>query len=727
MERGRCMVNTKSTYLYRVVRCLLILCLSVSPGLIATATEFKLFEEKGKVGLKNDQGAVVLPPAFEALGWSDGSFSVIGQITGYKLNGGWGLINLKKEYITKAEFESLIFCGADRVVAIKKVNDIFYKTGSLTLTGKVTIPFEYDAISVHGLRAVVMIKSGIDYRFGLTDLENRVILPLKFNNIYPVGTLRFAVENKGKLALFSDEGKQVTDFFIDSISPFHRSHAVIHSEGWQGVMDRDGNVVVSPKYRNIQFRDDETVRALLPGNWKIVDNKNLEVQSLQADELHAYANDHYRVIRTGKQGIIDKSLKEIWPLTYDHIGGIKNGLIPAKKNNKWGLLTIDQAEALPFSFDSLLWDGEFALARTNEVGKNLWTLYNVKAKLKSKGYDAIERLNADFFKVRKGGYSGLLNRQGKETVHCVYDSILELKDNQVAVSFMKQFGIISTNEDWILPPQPFPLQLVNERLYLEQQAKTTFLKSLVGDIIYFTDNPLEVKVDHLLEYLPRGYSKKVGFNGLEMKRTKPLATQANNIEPQREILFHDGLQIFQSQGKFGFHDERGRLAIPNRYDSVKSFSDQMAAFKLLGKWGYLNAEDKIIVNPSYDFAGDFDRGFAIVSKNKKFGLIDKTGALRLSLHYDSILKKADKLFLFLSGKTGLATLEGKILVEARYNYLRDLPNSQLLVGLDKKFGIISSDGLSIVPIIYSSLEYDEAKNLYLAHQEAEWTTLRFER
>ena len=96
----------------------------------ALAADFQLFEESGKVGLKNEQGLVVLPPAFDALGWSDGSFSVIGQITGYKLNGNWGLINLKKEYITKAEFESLIFSGADRVVAVKKINSISRKAVS---------------------------------------------------------------------------------------------------------------------------------------------------------------------------------------------------------------------------------------------------------------------------------------------------------------------------------------------------------------------------------------------------------------------------------------------------------------------------------------------------------------------------------------------------------------------------------------------------------------------
>ena len=79
----------------------------------ALAEPYRVFEENGKVGLKNEEGRVLLPATFEALGWSDGSFSVIGQVTGYKLGDRWGIVNLKKEFITKAEFESIQYAGGD--------------------------------------------------------------------------------------------------------------------------------------------------------------------------------------------------------------------------------------------------------------------------------------------------------------------------------------------------------------------------------------------------------------------------------------------------------------------------------------------------------------------------------------------------------------------------------------------------------------------------------------
>jgi len=685
---------------------------------------FQLFEEEGKVGLKNEQGVVVLPPAFDALGWSDKSFSVVGEITGYKLSGGWGLINLKKEFITKAEYESLIYCGADRVVAIKKVSRISRKAGSLKLTGEVTIPFQYDAITLHGLRAVVMNKTGVEYRFGLVDLDNKIILPLEFQNIYPVSTLRFAVENKeGKIALYSDEGKQVTGFFIDSISAFHRNYAVIHSDGNLGLMDSEGNVLAETKYRDIQFLDNGSIRALQPDTWKIINVKNIEENSLRADELNIFSSRYYKVTNGTKQGLIDRELKPAWPADYDYIGSVKNDLIPIKKYNKWGLVDINQSEIIPFGFDSLLWDGELAFGLDQLTGKKQWSVFNIAEKTKApKKYDSVERLNNTFIKIKKNGYFGLLTREGREIIHCVYDSILELKKDLVCILFKGQFGIVSVNEDWILPPQTFPIQLVNSQFFLEHQSRNVFLKSFSGDIIYFTENPLEVREDCLLEHLPSGFIKRVGFDGVEIKNIDHNSAHALSGETisNSEVA---GLRLFQSEGKFGFKDEQERLIIPNRYDSLKPFSDKMAGFKLLGKWGYINTDDKIIVNPSFDMAGYFINGFAIVAKNKKYGVIDKKGTVRLSLQYDSITPAKDKLLIYLAGKTGLATAEGKILVEPRYDYLQILSNDQLLVKLDQQFGIISFDGLSIVPIIYSSIQYDEDKNLYLARLSSQWTTL----
>jgi WG containing repeat len=688
------------------------------------ATDFKLFEENGRVGMKNDQGQVVIPPSFEALGWSDGSFSVAGEITGYKLNGRWGLINLKKEYITKAEFIGLTYTGADRAIAHKTTSAIATKVGSITLSGKVTIPFIYDAITIHGLRAVVMEKRGAQYVFGLTDLDHKMILPLQYKSLYPVGSLRYAAENvEGKLALFSDTGKPITEFFIDSIGTFYRDHAVVFSNGLQGLMNRDGDLTVPPKYSKIELR--EAPRALQPSIWKIISPENKELQSLIADVMLPFAGDLFHIERSGKHGLIDGDLKTIWPLVYDAIENPINNIAAVKKGNVWGLLDLEQHVVLDFNFDSLIWDGSLAIGLSTKSGKPQWSLTNVLTKARSgKLYDGWKRIGKGLFIVNKAGYVGLINNLGQETAHCVYDSILEIRDNLVAVKFKQQFGIITTDENWILAPQMHPLRLVNHDVYLEKVGSVEHLKSFKGDIIYFTSNDVKVHTYFLQEVQPDGVNKFVNWSGQEFKSGPGVAVRSVEMPQSTSVeAFHDGLQRFEGQGKFGFRDDRGRLIIPNRYDSAKHFSEGLVAFKLLDKWGYLNTQDEIVVNPTYEFAGNFQSGFARVASKGKYGLIDKQGNLQLALQYDSINRKNQKLIVHQNGMAGLATEEGRIVIQPRYDFLDMLPNNQIRVKLNGSLGVISSDGLSIIPIIYTSLTYDAGKNVYLGHQPSSWVTL----
>ena len=688
----------------------------ITPGWVF-ASSFQLFKEDGKVGLKNEQGVVLLPPSFEALGWSDGSFSVIGDITGYKLHGHWGLINLKKEFITKAEYESLIYSGADRVVAIKKISGIARKTGSLTLTGTVTIPFVYDDITIHGLRAIVINKVGIEYQYGVTDLSNKVIIPLQYSNVYPVSSIRFAVGNKaGKLALFSDAGKQATDFFIDSISPYHRNYAIIYSNGWKGIIDRDGIVVADAQYCDIKFNADGTVQGLARDHWKIVDDQNKELNAIQADALSSFLPDSYCVVRAGKTGVVDKELKEVWPFEFDFISNVIHDKVAVKKDGKWGLLDTNRNEVITFVYDSIVWDGDFAIALTHEWGKPKWHLINPVLNTKSKSYDAITRID-DVFLASRNGFVGLLNKEGKESVHCVYDSIIAMKENQVVVRFKGYYGVITQDEQWILAPQHSPVSLVNDSLYLLKDDTITYLKSFTGNLVYFTENALFAEPFFLSEKTAYGGHKRIDFNGVVMK------TSAEGVSirglPLDDHAVNDGLRVYQGNGKFGFRDMRGRLVIPNRYDSAKAFHDQMAAFKLLGRWGYLDTQDKMIIHPTYDYAGDFIDGYAIVSRNKKIGLINKSGDVVLSLNYDGIERIESFLKLKTNKKSGLATLSGKLLMEPHFDELRVLPNNQVIVSLNRKYGVVSSDGLSIIPPVYKTIAYDQQKKVYLAHQIAD--------
>ena len=79
------------------------------------------------------------------------------------------------------------------------------------------------------------------------------------------------------------------------------------------------------------------------------------------------------------------------------------------------------------------------------------------------------------------------------------------------------------------------------------------------------------------------------------------------------------------QSKYGFIDFNAKLRIANRYDSIGSFSENLAPIYLLNKWGYIDKIERIRIQPKYDFAGKFESQNAIVGRKGKYGIVTGRG------------------------------------------------------------------------------------------------------
>ncbi len=695
---------------------LLVFIFSILSFFTTRADSYLIFSDNGKMGIKDEKGQVVIPPSFDALGWSDGSFSVIGNVTGYRLNSHWGILTLKNEFLTSADYESLVYAGADNIIARKKVNPAQVKAGCINLQGEIRIPFQYEGISIHGLRAIVFNLEKAKYVYGLTDLQNHVLIPVRYRNIYPLGTLRYAVENEtGKIALHGEDGKPITDFQIDSISPFQNSVAIVYENLKQGLIDRDGVIKLTSQYRSIQIEEDNKVKVQLPNEWLFITEKNEIVNRFSADELIP-VNEKLFIIKTAeKYGLIENNLNVLCPVQYDLLTSIGDDFYLARLFGKMGVIKSDNSRAIPFMYDAIRADGRALQAYRKIEG---WSLIDRNNNvLTQKNYDWIGAQRGPLYPVVNNRYWGAVSTTGEEVIHCVYDSLIEIGNDLVVVKFKNQYGVINTRENWMVPPQNQQMHLINEQLYAQQQPPNILLKNFKGEIVYFTDNQLEFKPDFFLEHLIDGTEKTIDYQGRTLSRTSPPVV--SNVE--RIFQSSEGLRGVKRDGKFGFIDEQGRLRIANRYDDIGEFHEGVAAFKLIGKWGFISTSDKVIINPNYEKVSSFQHGLAIVTRHGKSGVIDKNGSPVLSFQYDSVQQLPNKKFLlFDGGRTGLADHSGTILIDARFDYLSELDNGLILVGNDGKFGVLTISGLDIIPIVYEKLSFDKKHNQFLAFRKSEW-------
>jgi hypothetical protein len=694
------------------------------PGPFSTSSlktaEFNPFLLNGKVGLKNQKGEILIPAQYEALGWSDGSFSVVENVTGYRDKGKWGLINLTNHKITKADFEDVSPGHGTMIVARKKLpHSVAILTGCINPSGKTIIPFQYDGLRISNLRAIVYKKEGFKFRHGLIDFSNHVIIPLQYETIYPLGSLRYSVvDSQNKMAIFTEEGIRLTEFVIDSISSFVNNKAVFYQDRMQGLISRDGKTLLQPEFNQIKINDDGAVLVTKGNTWSFLNGENKLVRQFHADSIQAIDERLYKLKFSGNSVLADQNLNLLTKTHFGHIGSFRNQFALVSFGDRNGIIRKNGSFLLEPRYKEIFIEGKFVRARI-AGDRNQWVLFDTLAKtITPKTYQYIGPYNGLFFPVLSKGFWGALDERGKEFVACVHDSLIHTAAELVIVKFKGQYGIINRNEEWVVTPQRNRLQLIDGERYLELTTNK-FLKSIKGGVIYFTENRIEIKKDHFLEYVSSGEIWKVNFNGVIIDRfTEQEGVESISVESE-------GYRAIRKDGRYGFIDNRSRLRIANRYEDVKNFNEGLAGAKILGKWGFISKEDKIAIQPVYDDVSSFHDGYAVVRQKKSFGLIDKSGKVIIPVRYDAIESLDGTRFRIIqNGLIGICDKNGNIILNPKYNSVQVVDQNYLIVERDGKFGVMTTSGLSTIPMIYDGLMYDHFHNQYLALTRAVWESVQ---
>lgn len=76
------------------------------------------------------------------------------------------------------------------------------------------------------------------------------------------------------------------------------------------------------------------------------------------------------------------------------------------------------------------------------------------------------------------------------------------------------------------------------------------------------------------------------------------------------LPFAEGLAAVKQDGKWGFIDARGFVAIEPAFEEVTGFSEKVAAARVGPKWGYINPQGEFQLAADLDFASRYSHGFS---------------------------------------------------------------------------------------------------------------------
>lgn len=152
----------------------------------------------------------------------------------------------------------------------------------------------------------------------------------------------------------------------------------------------------------------------------------------------------------------------------------------------------------------------------------------------------------------------------------------------------------------------------------------------------------------------------------------------------------------------GLEESDGQLA-EDRF----LYSDDSGAF-----FGMKDESDNIITEPLYTYIGIFnaDNVSIAISKDDKYGAIDKNGKILVPLQYDYLsYDETTKQYLYgKNEKYGLLNKDGKIAVPAKYDMISFFHQGMATITVGEKSGLIDQNQNIIIPTVYPVIfEYNK--------------------
>lgn len=747
-----------------------------APDPIEDDINFTIVEEDNLKGLFDEEGNMIIPIAYEDLGWTKGMPEVHSKVIGYREQNHWGLIDVKNRKVTEAIYYSLQPFVKKRIIASRGTANSRKKVfGLIDHQGKEKLSFRYHNLVPHQEQLIASVIINDKPHYGVIDAEGQAIIGFRYQKIYGVALGLYAVYNQqDKMALFSSSGVSLSGFEYDSIANFNEQGlAVVYHNGKQGVIRRDGVVVVPIEYRRVKIQNSGEVNVLPFSKWHVMSGDNKKLRSYTFEHIEPAGVNLYKIKLGDVSTFVDQEGKPVLSDNWQ-ISKLEDDFAIIRKGEKFGIMSgakSDEKEIiLDAIYDTLFVDGQYLMAARRLGPDELsWSMFNAEGdKLTYYAYQDIKRGSQGRFAVKRKGYWGYLDEKGEEVIPCQYLSSTPFSRGHASVAFLEGQGVIDQWGNWTIEPFKYKganlhLQRIHDDLYIFNTEAHHYeparygLVDSEGKEIYVTHARLRDNGHTVWEINDQGKYGLISYDG---KRILP--TKYDTISALQEgvvytfekdghygIMNRDGEILvdldnnFQKlypmseyflgvrmQDKYGFVDTLGRLRIANRYDSVTHFESNMAAIKLLGRWGYINRSETLVVQPHFEKAYPFIEGLAIVKKDGKYGLVNKKGDVVVSTEYSKIYPAEHNRFVVEkvepdeeATQVGLVSETGRQLIYPKYDSLNDLGNGYVIISRDGDYGLLTTRGMSTIPLKYDMIKYDPYNDHYLVLEEQRWKTL----
>ncbi len=655
--------------------------------------------KNNKVRLINKKGEIVIDSLFENISVPHNGICIVSK------NGENGLYRLKDH-----KFVSL---GAVKITPTLNFNYIIgadKKYGLVDSSGTVLIPMEYQLLRPNNNHFLVKKNN----KFGLIDIKNKVIIPIdhEFASILSLEDKTYLKVKKGDLfGLIDTKNELVFPIAYKKIIADKMGYLFLKKDDSYSIYDSDLQKTTSETFSNIRYLTNRKYMLESDSKQILLNTYDKSEKECKFEFSSSFKEGKIVVKNGNKFGIVDTNLVQVIPFIYDKIQflGKDNFVVKTEKgfniiSQKNELLLKQHYEELGTSFNNGILE-----AKKNEK----WGLINIAGKeLSPFKYDRISKLRSScLYHTTINKQVGLIDLYGQEILPC---NNLRIKESHDYMTIIKgsQFGLMQKNGLFNLPLEyqqisPLGLQYGGNYPHLFRVKQN----DQVG--IY---NALEKsKIDYrysAIDDVRKGVmvARKEGIYGL--------------IDPFGKIIIPFQYAYMQDNGrsnyvlarnkdhKMALFDRSGNLLVPFKYHQIKYLESDMIAVRNSSLWGFINKEHKLVISHQFEEVRGFKDDLCIVINNGLQGMIDKEGDLIIPIDFEKIHPLGEGFFSTeKDSRFGVYNKDGKLLKENIYDCVLPFNHGTSIVGQNDKYGLINADGKLILPIVFDKLKRQSEKKV----------------
>lgn len=271
---------------------------------------------------------------------------------------------------------------------------------------------------------ILFLKSGFlvkrEDKYGVVNNNNEVVLPIEYEEIIELKENLFAIRKNNKFALFKDNEK-VTDFLYEKIVRIDKNLIYVVKNNYLGIINENGESVISNEYLYLdKFSDNYTIAML-------------------SDK---------------KLNYIDMTEKVLLKNEYDYLFPIKDGRGIVVKNNKFGLVNIENLnEIIAPKMDLIKYIDEDIYVEV--IGEDNYLIDKNGKKIVDTSFDFIGDISEGLIPVKKNSKFGYIDKTGKIVIPLIYEEIGEIENNLVIVldKNTQKYGVINTKNKYVIEPK----------------------------------------------------------------------------------------------------------------------------------------------------------------------------------------------------------------------------------------------------------------------------------